>query len=182
MQHPEIVGREVETDIDTVYAKCLYDLSRDIAIVGRLHDVVVGRHRIEHASVLNEHLISRMKKANVIASVQPHFIVSDFWVADRVGVKRARWVYPFGSLVNGGIMVTGGSDFPVEPMNPLLGIWAAVAKGAFPEERLKVGEALQLYTSSAAFASFEENAKGSIERGKLADLVILSRDPHEVSP
>jgi len=57
-----------------------------------------------------------------------------------------------------------------------------VAKGAFPEERLKVDEALQLYTSNAALASFEENAKGSIERGKLADLVILSRDPHEVPP
>ncbi len=140
------------------------------------------RHRIEHASVLDEDLISRMKRANVIASVQPHFVVSDFWVVDRVGVKRARWVYPFRSLVDEGITVTGGSDYPVEPMDPLLGIWAAVARGAFSEEQLTVDEALQLYTSNAAFASFEDSAKGSIERGKLADLVILSRDPHEVPP
>jgi len=140
------------------------------------------RHRIEHASVLDEDLISRMKRANVIASVQPHFVVSDFWVVDRVGANRTRWVYPFRSLVDEGITVTGGSDYPVEPMDPLLGIWAAVARGAFPEEQLTVDEALQLYTSNAAFASFEDSAKGSIERGKLADLVILSRDPHEVSP
>ncbi len=140
------------------------------------------RHRIEHASVLNEDLINRMKRVNVIASVQPHFFVSDFWVADRVGVKRARWVHPFGTLINEGITVTGGSDYPVEPMNPLLGIWAAVARGAFPEEQLTVNEAVRLYTIRAAFASFEEDRKGSIERGKLADLVILSQDPHEVFP
>jgi hypothetical protein len=140
------------------------------------------RHRIEHASVLDEDLISRMKRANVIASVQPHFIVSDFWVVDRVGVERARWVYPFRILITEGIKVTGGSDFPVEPMDPLLGMWAAVAERSFPEERLTVDEALQLYTIDAAFASFEESTKGSIESGKLADLVILSRDPHEVSP
>jgi hypothetical protein len=140
------------------------------------------RHRIEHASVLDEDLISRMKRANVIASVQPHFIVSDFWVVDRVGVERARWVYPFRILITEGIKVTGGSDFPVDPMDPLLGMWAAVAERSFPEERLTVDEALQLYTIDAAFASFEESTKGSIESGKLADLVILSRDPHEVSP
>jgi hypothetical protein len=140
------------------------------------------RHRIEHASVLDEDLISRMKRANVIACVQPHFLVSDFWVADRVGVKRARWVYPFRSLIDQEVIVAGGSDYPVEPMDPLLGIWAAVARGAFPEEQLTVDEAVRLYTTNAAFASFEEDRKGSIERGKLADLVILSQDPHEVSP
>jgi predicted amidohydrolase YtcJ len=140
------------------------------------------RHRIEHASVLDKEMIRRMKRAKVIASVQPHFIISDFWVVSRVGSKRARWVYPLKSLFRQNVKVAGGSDCPVEPIHPLLGIWAAVARESFPEERLTVDEALSLYTINAAFASFEENIKGSIETGKLADLVILSQDPHEVSP
>jgi predicted amidohydrolase YtcJ len=140
------------------------------------------RHRIEHASVLTRELISAMKRDEVIASVQPHFTVSDFWAVDRVGPRRARWVYPFRSLLTEGMKVTGGSDSPVEPISPLLGIWAAVTRRSSPEERLTVDEALRLYTINAAFASFEEDIKGSIESGKLADLIILSQDPHEVSP
>jgi len=138
------------------------------------------RHRVEHASVLNKRLIKRMKKMGVIASVQPHFIVSDFWVADRVGPARARWVYPIKSLLEENLVVTGSSDCPVEPINPLLGVWAAVAMHPFLEERLSVEEALRLYTVNAAFSSFEENLKGSLEDGKLADLVVLSDDPFSV--
>ena len=140
------------------------------------------RHRIEHASVLNGRLIQRMKKLKVIAAVQPHFVVSDFWVANRVGPARARWVYPFKTLIQEGILTTGGSDCPVEPIDPLLGIWAAVAREAFPEERITVDDALRLYTVNAAYASFEEDVKGSIDVGKLADLVVLSREPHEIPP
>ncbi len=140
------------------------------------------RHRIEHASVLDDELINRMRRDGVIASVQPHFTVSDFWVVDRVGPTRARGVYPFKSLIEHGLMVTGGSDCPVEPIDPMFGVCAAVSRESFPEERLSVDEALSLYTTNAAFTSFEEEIKGSIETGKLADLVILSHDPHEVSP
>ncbi len=140
------------------------------------------RHRIEHASVLNERLIQHMKKLKVIASVQPHFVVSDFWVANRVGSTRARWVYPFRTLVQEGVLTTGGSDCPVEPIDPLLGVWAAVAREAFPEERISVDDALRLYTVNAAYASFEEDIKGLIDVGKLADLVVLSREPHEIPP
>jgi len=135
------------------------------------------RHRIEHASVLNEALIQRLKRLEVIASIQPHFIISDFWVIDRVGPTRAQWVYPFKTLLQEGIRVAGGSDCPVEPINPLLGMYAAVARETFPEERITVDDALRLYTVNAAYASFEENVKGSIEAGKLADLVVLSHDP-----
>jgi len=135
------------------------------------------RHRIEHASVLNEETIRRMKRLNLIASVQPHFVVSDFWAADRVGPERARWVYPFKSLVEEGVMVTGGSDCPVEPINPLFGIQAAVAREILPEERVTVGDALRMYTINAAYASFEDDIKGSVEVGKLADLVVLSKNP-----
>ena len=140
------------------------------------------RHRIEHASVLNKRLIQRMRKLKVTASVQPHFVVSDFWVANRVGPSRARWVYPFKTLIQEGVLTTGGSDCPVEPIDPLLGIWAAVAREAFPEERITVDDALRLYTVNAAYASFEEDIKGSIDVGKLADLVVLSREPHETPP
>ncbi len=134
------------------------------------------RHRIEHCSVLNPTLIERMKKLGLIASVQPHFVKSDFWVNDRVGKKRARWVYPFKALIDEGITVVSGSDCPVEPINPILGIWAAASRESFPEERLTVKESLKTYTLNAAYASFDEDKKGSIEVGKLADLTILSKD------
>lgn len=135
------------------------------------------RHRIEHASVLNKKTIQHMKKLNLIASVQPHFVVSDFWVVDRVGPERARWVYPFKVLIKEGVTVAGGSDCPVEPINPLLGIQAAVTRETFPEERITVDDALRIYTINAAYASFEDDIKGSIEVGKLADLVVLSKNP-----
>lgn len=80
------------------------------------------RHRIEHCSVLNPMLIKRMKKLGLIASIQPHFVVSDFWVLDRVGCERTRWVYPFKTLMDEGVIIASGSDCPVEPVNPLLGI------------------------------------------------------------
>jgi len=140
------------------------------------------RHRIEHASVLNEALIQRLKRLGVIASIQPHFIISDFWVIERLGLTRARWVYPFKTLLQEGIRIAGGSDCPVDPINPLLGMYAAVAREAFPEERITVDDALRLYTINGAYASFEENVKGSIEAGKLADLIVLSHDPRTVPP
>jgi len=140
------------------------------------------RHRIEHVSVLNEHLLSRMAKLKVLASVQPHFVVSDFWVDKRLGPRRVRWVYAFKSLLKAGISVSAGSDCPVEPINPFLGIEAAVNRKDNPEEALSVEEALRLYTINAAYASGEENLKGSIAQGKLADFVILDENPFSVAP
>lgn len=138
------------------------------------------RHRIEHCSVLNPRLIRRMKQLNLIASVQPHFVESDFWAADRVGKIRARWLYPFRTLMHEGLIVASGSDCPVEPISPILGIWAAVTRKNFPEENLAVEEALKTYTVNAAYASFDESKKGTIEPGKLADLTLLSDDPFDV--
>jgi predicted amidohydrolase YtcJ len=140
------------------------------------------RHRIEHCSVLNPKLIRKMKHLSLIASVQPHFIVSDFWVVDRVGNARARWVYPFKTLIREGLVVVSGSDCPVEPINPLLGVWAAVARKGSAEESLTLEEALRTYTLNAAYASFDESKKGTIEVGKYADLTILSDDLATVSP
>jgi len=140
------------------------------------------RHRIEHCSVLNPKLIKHMKRLGLIASIQPHFVVSDFWVVDRVGKHRARWVYPFKTLMKEGLIVTSGSDCPVEPIDPLLGVWAAVTRKSFAEESLTVKKALKTYTLNAAYASFDENKKGTIEVGKFADLTVLSDDLLNVPP
>jgi hypothetical protein len=140
------------------------------------------RHRVEHASVLNPQLIRRMKRLGLIASVQPHFVASDFWLVDRIGTARARWAYPFKTLMDKGLNVVSGSDCPVEPISPILGIWAAVARKNFVQEALTVEEALMTYTSNASYASFDEDKRGTIEPGKLADLTILSGDLFTVSP
>ena len=143
------------------------------------------RHRIEHASVLNNDLIQRIKKLGMIVSVQPKCVISEFsvWSAiNRLGSKRARLLYPLKTLTKEGILVIGGSDCPMEPLSPLLGIQAAVTRQFFPEERITVDEALRMYTVNAAYASSEESIRGSIEEGKLADLTILSGDPKTISP
>ncbi len=139
------------------------------------------RHRLEHASVLNPELIQAIQEVNMIASVQPHFIASDFWVEDRLGADRSRWTYALKSLCREGVVVVGGSDGPVEPISPMLGIYAATTRRSIPQERLTVLEAIKLYTINAAYASFEEDIKGTLEKGKLADLVVLSHNPFQVS-
>jgi len=142
-----------------------------------------SRSRIEQAAVLNEELINRMKKQKVIVSVQPRVVTSEFsvWSAtEHLGPKRVRWLYPLKTLLKKGISVIGGSDCPMEPLSPLIGIQAAVTREFFPEERITVDEALRMYTVDAAYSSGEENIKGSVDTGKLADLTVLSHDPGEV--
>jgi predicted amidohydrolase YtcJ len=140
------------------------------------------RHRVEHASVLSKQLVKRLKRLGLIACVQPHFVVSDFWVEARLGPDRARWTYLFKTLIESGVLIAGGSDCPVEPISPLLGVYALVARESFPEERVSVEEALRVYTLNAAYVSFEENVKGSIETGKLADFTVLSHNPLTIKP
>jgi hypothetical protein len=140
------------------------------------------RHRIEHASVLNPKLIRSIRRLRVIASVQPHFVFSDFWITQRLGKRRARWAYPFKSLIRSGVVTCAGSDCPIEPIDPLLGIWAAATRKSPSEERLSIDEAIRMYTINAAFAGREEAIKGSIEPGKIADLTILSQDPYNLNP
>ncbi|MCK5631140.1 amidohydrolase [Candidatus Bathyarchaeota archaeon] len=140
------------------------------------------RHRIEHASVLNPTLMEKMRSLGVIASIQPHFIASDFWITERLGKTRARWTYPLKSLLEKDIVSVAGSDAPVEPVSPLMGICAAVTANATPSENLTVDQGLRLYTLMGAYASYEENVKGSIEVGKFADFVILSEDPYKIQP
>ena len=161
---------------------------RTMEVVLKAYEKILGkpilkghRHRIEHCSVLSLSIIKRMKHLGLIASVQPHFVVSDFWITDRLGKTRTRWAYPFKTLIREGLVVVSGSDCPVEPVKPILGIWSAVARKSVPEERLTVEDALRTYTANAAFASFDEDKRGTIEAGKYGDLTILSEDPFRVS-
>jgi len=141
------------------------------------------RFRIEQAAVLNEELIKRLKTQKVVVSVQPKVIATEFsvWSAvERLGVERAKWLHPIKTLIEEGVKVAGGSDCPMEPLNPLIGIQEVVLRENFSEQRLSAEEALCMYTVYAAYSSSEEKVKGSIKIGKLADLTVLSNDPMAV--
>ncbi len=136
--------------------------------------------RIEQAALLNPLLIERLKTQKIVVSVQPKVIATEFsvWSAtERLGIERAKCLHPIKTLLNFGVKVVGGSDCPMEPLNPLLGVEATVNREDFPEQRLSVDEGLRMYTIDAAYSSGEETLKGSIEVGKLADLVVLSDNP-----
>ena len=138
------------------------------------------RFRIEQAAVLNEELVGRLKIQNVVVSVQPKVIATEFavWSANKhLGIERAKWLHPLKTLLNAGIKIAGGSDCPMEPLSALLGMQEAVLRKDFSEQCLSFEEALRMYSADAAFSSGEEEIKGSIEVGKLADLTVLSNDP-----
>jgi predicted amidohydrolase YtcJ len=155
------------------------DKAIDAALEAIKKSAKKGRPRIEQAALLNEELIQRVKNLKVTISVQPLVAASEFSVysaEEHLGKQRARWLYPLMTMMKKGIKVCSGSDCPMEPLNPLLGIHALVNRQYFPEESLTMDEALRMYTINAAYASEEENEKGSIEEGKLADLTVLSDD------
>jgi predicted amidohydrolase YtcJ len=138
------------------------------------------RHRIEHASVIPNGFIVKMRKLGIVASVQPRFVYSDSWANERLGKARLRCLYPFRSMIKEGVHVAAGSDAPVEDPNPFEGIWSAVARpGLVGNEKLTVGQAIGTYTTGAAFSSFSEGFRGSLRPGRSADMVVLSRDPFE---
>jgi predicted amidohydrolase YtcJ len=150
------------------------------------------RFRIEHAQHLRREDIPRFAKLGVIASMQPYHCIDDGrWAEKRIGPERIKTTYAFRSLLDSGARLSFGSDWNVAPINPLLGIYAAVTRrtlddrnptGWIPEEKITVEEALRSYTVNNAFATFEETKKGSIEAGKLADLVVLDQDLFNIAP
>ena len=145
-----------------------------------------GRHRVEHAQVLSADDLGRFAELGVIAAMQPTHATSDmYWAVERLGEERARLAYAWRSLLDSGARLAFGSDFPVEAVNPMLGLYAAVARqdlegwpegGWFPEERVTRAEALRGFTLDAAYAGFMEQSVGSLEVGKMADFVVLDRD------
>lgn len=142
------------------------------------------RHRIEHCGVVRPDLISRIRELGVIPVSQPPFITEfgDGFLR-HLGHERCQLTYPLRAFLDAGVPVAGSSDSPVSSYAPLVGIQAAVTEttadgAAFaPGQRLTVEEAIRMYTSSAAYASFDEDDKGTLEPGKLADLVVLARNP-----
>lgn len=141
------------------------------------------RHRIEHASSLKPDVIKDMKRLRIIASCQPPFINSEYkWLPKRLGKERCKEVYPIKSLVDAGITVASGSDCPIEDPDIIMGLHALVTRNGFiPDQCISMEEALKTYTTNAAYAAFEEDIKGSIEENKLADFVILEKNPLKVA-
>jgi predicted amidohydrolase YtcJ len=149
-------------------------------------------HRIEHVQLLHPADVPRLAKLGVVASMQPIHATSDMEIADAHWGARSRWAYAWRSLLQSGTVLAFGSDCPVESLDPLRGIHAAVTRrrpdgspgeeGWYPAQRLTVAEAVRAYTRGAAYAAGQEAVTGSITPGKLADLVALSRDIFTCDP
>jgi len=150
------------------------------------------RFRIEHAQHISKKDMKRVAELEVIISAQPYHIYDDgCWAENVIGKDRLRDFYAFRSMLNSGIKLCFGSDWSVSTMDPLKGIYVAVTRntannkyenGLIPEEKISIKEAIDCYTINAAYASFQENKVGSIEVGKMADMILLSENIFEVEP
>ena len=154
------------------------------------HPVPEGkRDRLIHVNVLRDDLVERMKKLPVVLDIQPAFVASDFpWVMDRLGEDRLDWAYAWKRLVDEGFICGAGSDAPIEEVDPLLGIYAAVARrkpgetheGYLPKEKLSRYEAVSLFTTGSAATIGKADSRGKLGIGFDADFTILDRDLFEV--
>ncbi|MDT5293473.1 MAG: hypothetical protein QOJ76_353, partial [Acidobacteriota bacterium] len=148
--------------------------------------------RIEHAQVVAPADFARFRELGVIASMQPSHAISDKrWAQDRLGAYRVLGAYSWHTMMAHGVHVPFGTDWPIEPINPYLGLYAAVTRqsiegepagGWWPEERISIEDAIRNYTAEGAYASFEERDKGQVAAGMLADLVVNSKDLLTVKP
>jgi len=148
------------------------------------------RYRIEHFQHPTDDAIQALSDTGIIASMQPYHAIDDGrWAEDRIGAERLKTTYAFRSILNAGGILTFGSDWPVAPLSPVKGVYAAVTRrtldganpdGWIPEQKISVEEALRAYTSTNAYAFKEEANSGTLEVGKRADFVILSDDPRSV--
>jgi predicted amidohydrolase YtcJ len=150
------------------------------------------RLRIEHAQHVAAGDFDRFAGLGVIASVQPYHLIDDGrWAEKRIGAERAKRTFAFRTFLDRGVPLAFGTDWPVAPANPMLGLYAATTRatvdglrpgGWVPEQRISMAEAIEAYTLGAAYADFQEHEKGSIAPGKLADLVVLDGDPLTLAP
>ena len=150
------------------------------------------RLRIEHAQHIHPKDFERFARLGVIASVQPYHAIDDGrWAESRIGPERCETTYPFRTFLDQGVRMCFGSDWTVAPLDPLLGLFAAVTRrttdgrnpsGWVPDQKISIREAIRAYTLEAAYAAYEENEKGSLSVGKLADFIVLSDDLLEIDP
>jgi predicted amidohydrolase YtcJ len=164
----------------------------DYDAIEKAHGYHDQRFRIEHAQHVAPKDFERFAKLHVIASMQPYHAIDDGrWVEKRIGHERAKTSYAWRSMLDHGVTLAFGTDWDVAPLNPLLGLYAAVTRatldgknpnGWIPEQKITLAEAVEAYTMGSAFAEFQENEKGSITPGKLADMVILSDNIFAIKP
>ncbi len=187
----EMQDAQIQSCIHAIGDRAVAELLDLYARIGGA-SAAAARFRIEHAQHVRPEDFARFTKLGVIAAMQPYHAIDDGrWAEKRLGAKRSRTSYAWRSMLDAGAPLAFGSDWPVAPLSPLLGIYAAVTRatldgkhpqGWVPEERLTVEEALRAYTTGSAFAAFEESEKGTISPGKLADLVVLSDDIFTIPP
>src|SRR5437773_3578962 len=162
------------------------------ADIEKAHGYHNQRFTIEHAQHMAQKDFARFASLHVIASMQPYHAIDDGrWAEKRLGHDRARYSYAWRSFLDHGVTLVLGTDWPVAPLNPILGLYAAVTRatldgknpdGWIPEEKITLAEAVEAYTMGSAFAEFQEHEKGSITPGKLADMVILSDNIFDFKP
>jgi len=155
------------------------------------------RFRLVHAQVISPGDFQRFQGRNIVAEVQPYHVTDDMrWMEERIGYERCKGAYAFKTLEDNGCILSFGSDWPgtnasYYPINPLMGLYAAVtrqtvkgepAEGWFPEQRISLKKALRAYTWGAAYGAFEEDIKGTIEKGKLADFTVIDTDLFSTPP
>jgi hypothetical protein len=146
------------------------------------------RNRIEHAQVVDPADIPRFAKLGVIASMQPNHLLTDMnWAADRLGPQRAAYSYAWKAFLSAGVPLAFGTDYPVEPITPFRGLYAAVTrkneagtKEYFPENKLTRGQALYAYTQGSAYAEFAEKHKGKLLPGYDADFILVDRELYKI--
>ena len=165
------------------------DLFADVATANGARD---RRFRIEHAQHVAPKDFDRFAALGVIAAVQPYHAIDDGrWAERRIGPERIKTTYPFRTFLDKGVRLALGSDWPVAPLSPLLGIYAAVTRatldgkhpdGWVPAEKITVEDAVRAYTAGSAYAEFADTEKGTLTPGSLADLVILSEDIFSIAP
>ncbi len=182
----------MQVAIHAIGDQMMYTAFNSIEKAQNLNPRADARHGIVHCQITDNTLLDRFKALDAIAYIQPIFVSTDWQVAPkRIGIERTKTSYNWKSLLDRGVYLACGSDCPVEPFDVLPGIYAAVTRkdlqcnpedGWMPSQKLTIAEALYGFTMAGAYASFEENIKGSISIGKLADAVVLSHDLYEINP
>ena len=185
-------GAGLQLNIHAIGDKAIRDLLDIFHEVASENGKRDRRFRMEHAQHVHPDDIARFAAQEVIASMQPYHAIDDGrWAEEVIGERRARTTYAFRSLIDSGVHVALGSDWYVAPADPLAGIYAAVTRrtldgrnpdGWVPDQKITVEQALRGYTYEGAYASFEEDRKGTIKAGMLADMALIDRDLTAIPP